>query len=155
MGKLKNSVKYKFCFVVGIILGIIIGVSALAVLVSYRMDICYKDLAYLENTLADKNARLEKLENTINTQNLIIEDIVVNLQFDGDELDKIDIEKSVKMKYNTLLGKEVKNVDVDIIIEVIDNRIFKIEDREYKLHVTKLILTEILKLWVEIEIIAE
>lgn len=155
MGQLiKNSTKYKFCFCSGLIIGIIIGAAALCVIVSYRLDIFYKDMIYLENTIEDKNERLEKLENAINTQNLIVEDIVVILIFEGDEMDKIEIEKSVKTKYITLLGKEVKNIDSDITVEVVDNRILKIEDREYKLHVSKLILTEVMKIWINIEVLS-
>lgn len=145
--------KYKFCFLSGVITGILIGTSALTIKMSYRIDTYYENLAYLENTIEDKNARLEKLENTINTQNLILEDIEIIISFEGDEIDRIEIEKNINVKYSSLLGKEVESIDADIIAEVIDNRIFQIEDREYKLHVDKLILTEILKIWVEVEII--
>jgi hypothetical protein len=37
--------------------------------------------------------------------------------------------------------------------EVIDKRIFKIKDREYKLKVTRLLLGEIMRIWIEINVI--
>ena len=152
MGKLKKSgFKYGLCFVTGIILGIFIGAGFLCVLVSYRMDMSYQRIAYLESIIQDKNSQLEKLEESINTRSLILKDIEVVLAFNGDEIDKINIEKTVKEKYRLLLGKEVEKIDGDMIAEVVDNRILIIDNKEYKLHVDKLILTEVLKIWLTIE----
>lgn len=152
MGKLKSaSAKFIILFAAGIITGVLIGTTALSIVVSYRMDIQYKKITYLENLIQDKDARLEKLEESINTQEIIIKDIVIDLIFDGDEIDKIHIEKTIKEKYGKLLGKEVKNIDPDILIEVVDKRIFKIEEREYQLEVVKLILTYTFKLFVKVE----
>jgi len=142
---------------VGIITGILIGISILSIVVSYRMDTHYKEITYLKNTIQDKDARLEKLEKSINTQKVILKDIEVILNFgenkDGDEIDKIDIEKTIKEKYSTLLGKEVKNIDTDILIEVVDKRILKIDDKQYKMQVEKLIVTEILQIFIKVETI--
>lgn len=152
MGELKKSgFKYGLCFVTGIILGIFIGAAVLCILVSYRMDMSYQRIAYLESIIQDKNSQLEKLEESINTRSLILKDIQILFVFDGDEIDKISIEKTVKEKYRSLLGKEVEEIDGDIIAEVVDNRILMIDNKEYKLHVDKLILTEVLKIWLTIE----
>ncbi len=153
MGQLKKKgQKFILCFIAGLVTGLLIGTAILSIIVSYRMDMHYKKIAYLETTIQDKNARLEKLEKSINTQYIILKDIEIILIFDGDEMDKIEIEKAIKEKYSTLLGKEVKNIDPDILIEVADKRILKIEDREYRLHINKLILTEILKIFIKVEI---
>jgi MFS superfamily sulfate permease-like transporter len=153
MEQLKRGYKYRVCFATGILLGIMIGAASISVIVSYRMDQYYQDVAYLKNMIEDKNARLLKLEETVNshTQSMIVEEIEVNLTFDGDEMDKIDIEKTIKEKYSTLLGKEVKNIDADITAEVLENRIFKIEDREYKLHVARIIVAEIFKIYIDVD----
>lgn len=152
MGQLKKGrLKLKFCFISGIVIGVLIGTTAFTIIMSYRMDAYYLDVSHLKNIIEDKNARLDILEKTINTQILILDDIEIILNFDGDDMDKMDIEKAIKEKYSTLLGKEVETVDADIIIQVIDNRLFHIEDRNYKLHVNRLILTEVLKIWVNVE----
>lgn len=147
----KKSLKFIILFVTGLITGILIGITTLSVIVSYRMDIQYKRITYLENIIQDKNARLEKLEQSINTKEIILKDIDINLIFNGDEIDKIYIEKTIKEKYSKLLGKEVRNIDADILIEIADKRILKIEEREYKLEVDKLVLTETLKLSIKVE----
>lgn len=152
MGKLK--VGFIICFVTGLLAGVLIGIVALSIIVSYRMDNYYKQISYLENIIRDKDERLEKLEKSINTQSHIIKDIEVNLIFDkggnNDEIDEMEIEKVIKEKYNTLLGKEVKSVDAHIVVEVVDKRILKIQSGDYKLQVDKLILTEIMSIWIKV-----
>jgi len=155
MNPLKTQgLKGKPCFVGGILIGILIGIAAFNILVSYRMDQFYNRIAFLEQTVQDKNAVLEKFEKSINTRSLIIKGIEVVLDFSGDEIDRLLIEKNIKDKYSTLLGKQIKNIDPDLIVEVVDKRIFKIEDKEYKLKVNRLVITEILKIWISVEQVA-
>lgn len=178
MGKLrKGTLKFLISFITGLICGILIGGSILAIIVSYRLDEQYTTITYLETTIENKDTRLKKLEESINTQELILKDVEVILNFaeippqgevkvqnidedktedmpedEVDEIDRIDIEKNIKEKYNSLLGKEIKSIDTDIVLEVIDKRIFKIEEREYRLQVEKLILTETLILYINVEL---
>lgn len=157
MGKMKNSVYPSvICFVTGLLWGVIIGAISISVLVSYRMDSFYERITYLENTISDKDEKLARLEESINNSNIILKDIDIELEFgelSADQIDKIDnmkIEKAIKEKYGALLGKEIKDFDADILLQVIDKRILKFEGGEYQLTVNKLVLTDILKLWVEV-----
>ncbi|KGK87790.1 hypothetical protein DP73_13845 [Desulfosporosinus sp. HMP52] len=152
MNPLRNKrLNLKSCFFSGIIIGILVGGAAFSIMVSYRLDSLYKRIAYLNQIIQDKNAVLEKFEKNINTRNLRVKRIEVALVFDGDEIDQINIERSIKDRYSSLLGKEVNKIDPDLIIEVVDKRIMKIEDKEYKLKVNKLIITEVMKIWISVE----
>ncbi len=154
MGKLKRKgLKYIFCFTTGIISGALIGSILMSVLICYRMDLLYEEIAYLKNAIEDKDDKLKKLEKSINNANIILKHTEIILDFEGDEIDKMEIEKAIKAKYNTLLGKDVKTLDADMLAQVIDKRIFKIEDKEYKLTVNKLILTETLQIMIKVELI--
>ncbi|MBP1924273.1 hypothetical protein J2Z76_000126 [Sedimentibacter acidaminivorans] len=154
MGKLKKEgLKYIFCFTTGIISGVLIGSILMSILICFRMDLLYEEIAYLKNTIEDKNNKLEKLEKSINNANIILKNTEIILDFKGDEIDKMEIEKAIKEKYNTLLGKDVKTLDADMLVQVIDKRIFKIEDKEYRLTVNKLILTETLQIMIKVELI--
>ncbi len=51
------------------------------------------------------------------------------------------------------MGAEVKSIDPDIITLVVDKRILKMNGKEIQLHVNKLKLTEILKLWIDAKVI--
>lgn len=75
------------------------------------------------------------------------------LDYEGDELDKIALEKSIQGKYGQLLGKEVGAIDIDLVAEVVDERIMKLEEREYKLKLKKIMLAEVLKIWVEVDLV--
>ncbi len=156
MEKLKREgPKFIICFMTGLLVGILAGIVVLSVMVSYRMDDHYKQISYLKNAIQDREEKLGKLEKSINTQNLVVRDMEINLAFGGnknsDEIDKIDIEKSIKEKYNMLLGKEVKSIDAHMVVEVVDKRILKIGGKEYKLQVDKLILAEIVSIWIKVE----
>lgn len=155
MEKVKRTgIKFAFSFIVGLLCGVLLGSTLMTVLVSYRMDECYKKIAYLEKTIEEKNEKLEKLEKSINNSNIILKDIEIILSYEVEEIDPIDnieIEKAIKEKYKLLLGKEVKSLDVDLLDQVVDKRILKFDTGEYKLKVNKLVLTDILKLWVVVE----
>ena len=160
MGKIRKSA-YPFiiCFITGLLWGVIIGAVSISVLVSYRMDSFYERIAYLENTIIDKDEKLIKLEKSINNANIVLKDIEIILEFTDlsedqiNTIDNIQIEKSIKEKFRSSLGKEIKNFDADILLQVIDKRILKLDGAEYQLTVNKLVLTDILKLWVKVSLI--
>ena len=157
MAKLNsNGFKFMLCFAAGLIWGALIGSSLTAIIVSYRMDTFYEKIAYQESVLEEKDEKLEKLEKLINNSNIILKDIEINLEKDGKQInniDSIEIEKAIKEKFSSSLGKEVNSLDADILVEVIDKRIFKYEEAEYQLNVKKLVLSDTLKLWIEITVI--
>ncbi|HHU90524.1 MAG TPA: hypothetical protein GXZ22_05650 [Clostridiaceae bacterium] len=148
--------KYFLNFYVGLIAGVLIGSILAFTLISYRIDTFYEKIAALENTILEKNAKLENLEKSINSKKFVLRDIEIVLLFDENDIDDLEImhiEKTVKEKYNILLGAEVKSIDPDIITLVVDKRILKMNGKEIQLHVNKLKLTEILKLWIDAKVI--
>lgn len=155
MGKMRKII-YPFiiCFITGLLWGVIVGAVSISMLISYRMDSFYERIAYLENTITDKDDKLAALEKSVNNSSVVLKDIEVVLEFadlDADKIDQIDnieIEKTIKEKFRSSLGKEIKSLDADILLQVIDKRILKIDGAEYQLTVNKLVLTDILKLWV-------
>lgn len=159
MGKV-SSKGYKFfiCFFTGLLWGVIIGAIGISTVVSYRIDSFYEKIAYLENTIVDKDEKLDKLEKSINQSNIILKDIVVYMDFSSfskeqvDQIDSIYIEKTIKEKFRTLLGKEVNNLDAEMLMQVVDKRILKLDSAEYQLTVSKLVLSDVLKLWVKVSV---
>lgn len=160
MGKIgKKIYPFTICFITGLLWGVIIGAISISMLVGMRMDAFYERIAYLENTIIDKDEKLAKLEKSINNKNIVLKDIEVVLEFNNiseeqiTQLDNIEIEKSIKEKYRSSLGKEVKGLDAEILQQIIDKRILKFDGTEYQLTVNKLVLTDILKLWVQVSLI--
>ena len=79
---MKTVYPFIICFVTGLLWGVIIGAVSISMLVSYRMDSFYERIAYLENTIADKNEKLAKLEKSINNSNIILKDIEIELELE-------------------------------------------------------------------------
>jgi len=156
-----RKIVYPFiiCFITGLLWGSIIGAVSISMLISYRMDSFYERITYLENTITDKDEKLAALEKSINNSNIVLKDIEVILEFGDlsevqiDQIDNMEIEKAIKEKFRSSLGKEIKGLDADILLQVIDKRILKFDGAEYQLTVNKLVLTDILKLWVKVSLI--
>jgi len=155
--KVKNrGSKYKFliCFITGLLWGSMVGSLGISILVGYRLDKFYEKIAYLESTIADKDEKLKKLEKSINNANIVLKDILVILEYNNfspeqkEQIDSIEIEKAIKEKFSSSLGKEVKELDADILVQVIDKRILRFSHGDYQLTVNKLVLSDVLKLWV-------
>ena len=154
----KNTAGYKFiiCFTTGLLWGTLAGSLGISLLVSHRMEGFYEKIAYLEHTIEDKDEKLDKLEKSINNANIVLKDVSVVLEFTNlseeqlDLLDNIEIEKAIKEKYASSLGKEIRSLDADILLQVIDKRILRFKNADYQLTVNKLVLSDILKLWVSV-----
>jgi len=119
-------------------------------IVSYRLENFHRMNAYLESVIAEKNAQLEQLEKSVNKGKYIVKSIDVVFLCDYEGVDILLFETELKKKYNALLGKEVKTLDAEMIAEVADKRIFRLDNGQYQLFVKKLILAENLKIWVEV-----
>ncbi|NLX64707.1 MAG: hypothetical protein GX022_08055 [Clostridiaceae bacterium] len=148
--------KYFLNFYTGLVTGILTGSILAFMLVSYRIDTFYERIAALENTISEKDAKLESLEKSINSKKYVLKDIEVILLYNENEIDDLEImhiEKTVIEKYNILLGNEIKSIDPDIITLIIDKRIMRMNGKEIQLGVNKLMLSEILKLWIEIKVL--
>lgn len=160
--KIKNRNEgYKFiiCFITGLLWGTVIGSLGISILVGYKMDVFHEKITLLEHTIEDKNEKLSKLEKSINNANIVLKDIAIILEFINlsdeqiDQIDNIEIEKAIKEKYTSLLGKEIKNLDADILMQVIDKRILRFNNGEYQLTINKLVLSDVLKLWVGVSLL--
>lgn len=153
----KHGWKLFSSFLLGMATGGLIGVITITVLVSYRLDQSYEEIAALKSVIEEKDERLSKLEESTNKQRFILKEIKIDFIFEEDEMDKIDeideieLEKHIRSKYIKLIGKEVQSIDVDLLGEVIDRRIMTLGNNKYQLFVDKIVLTDILQLWIKVE----
>lgn len=141
------------CFLSGFVVGLLAGVAVFSLLASYRLDQYYQEIRQLEVANEEKETRLKRLEESVGKTKYLLKKIEVSLIYDGDELDRIALEKNIKEKYGQLLGKEVAAIDIDLVAEVVDERIIKLEEREYRLKLKQIILTEVLKIQVEVSLV--
>ena len=154
-----KKIKKFSCLIVlmtGFKCGTVLGCTAVSTLVSYRIDTYIERIKYLESDIEEKNLKLEKYQESINNKKFILRGIELNIKLskiNEEEFDSIIVEKSIKEKYKELLGKEVKSIDIDLVAGVIDKRILKVDGKEYQLRVDRILLSDVMKLWVTIVLI--
>lgn len=129
--------------------------SFFSLFISYRIENYHKKINYLNNIIEDQQVRLEGLENKLSKKKLIVKKIEVDIKFKNkeieDELVTIELEKHIKEKFNNLIGKELDKIDGDILVQVVDNRIMKIKNKQYKLKVEKIIIAQNIKFYIQVE----
>lgn len=155
MKKIKNF-SGLIVLITGLMCGTVLGSSAVSALVSYRIDAYIERIKYLESDIEEKNLKLEKYQESINNKKFILRGIELNIRLskiNEEEFDSIIVEKSIKEKYKELLGKEVKSIDIDLVAGVIDKRILKVDGKEYQLKVDRILLSDVMKLWVTIVLV--
>lgn len=151
-GMKRSSSKFLLVILTGFITGNISGVSAASAFISYRIDRYHQEIQYLHNIINERDLKLERLEESINKSKFVLKGIEIYIESEVDELDKIELEKAIRKKYTNLIGREVRNIDIEMAAEVTDNRLMKVNNKEYKISVNKLMMADILKLWIDTEL---
>ncbi len=156
MGKIKK-LNYFLFFLLGICLGGLVGVILINSLISYRIDNYIKEIQYLKTVIEEKNDRFEKLEASIEKRRFIVKEIEVELKYDKeeerDDITKIALEKHIKDKFKGLIGKDVDKVDGEILYEIIDRRIMKLDGKEYQLSIKRMVISQVVKFWITVKVI--
>jgi len=142
--KKKSTFAY---YISGIVVGIAAGVLLWNLLLSAKIDALYKRNRYLETVIEDYRTKLEKLEQSQQETEQTLKDIIVEINVD-DEIEKMILQQAVKQKYRVLLGKKTKEIDIDLVIEVVDNRLFRTDKYQYQLHIDRVALSSKLTLWI-------
>ena len=149
-----KKLAYGFFFITGMVLGFLGGAALLSMLLSYRIDQYHQKISYLETIITEQFVRLDMLEESVNNHKFIVKKIQITLSGVEDEIEKIELEKHIKEKYGKIIGKEVRSIDIELIADLIDKRIMLIGDKEYKIKVTKVMLSELLVISVDVEIMS-
>ena len=153
VAEMKKKALMLLVLATGFLSGLVAGIAVMVSLFAYRIDGYHAKIGMLENSLADRENRLKKLEesfNAISKEKYILKDIEVYLDYDGDELDRIEIEKHVEEKYRYLIGRKVSDIDMELAAEVVDKRVFFTDSSSYRLRVERLLLSEVMKIWINI-----
>lgn len=143
--------KFLLCFQVGFLVGALAGCLTLAVLVSARIDRYQRLLVQYADALAEKDLRLNKLEEALNVsrqRKFIVQQIIVHLEHPGDEIEKIELEKFIKDQLRSTIGKEVNAIDPELLRLVIDGHSVDLGTRQYRLQLECVVLADTLSLWI-------
>ncbi len=129
----------------------------MSTLVSYRIDKYHEEIMLLKTRIEESEAKYNKLKESFDSMNkkkFLVSDIEVFLIFkdkEEDDFDKMQLEKYIKDRYQDLLWKEVKNIDMDLVVKLVDEDIYRIENKNYKLGVNKVLISDVFKIWVTVK----
>ncbi|MFZ5989928.1 MAG: hypothetical protein ACOYWZ_22755 [Bacillota bacterium] len=152
------SFRIFICFVTGLLTGILIGCTGVSALVSYRIDNYHEKIVFLKTVIEENSIKYKRLKESlenVNKKKFLVNDIEVNLIFvniEEDSFDKIELEKYIKKRYKDILWKEVKSIDMDLVVKLIDEDIFVLENKQYRLGVSRVLLSEVFKIWVTVKL---
>lgn len=146
MDKIKEN-KHFIILCTGMIIGGLVSIISYNSLVSHKIDEYHQKIQALELIIEDKNLRLEKLEDTIDKNKLLVKNINISLNHKEDDLTRIGLEKNIRETLNKFVGKEVHTIDAEMLWEVLEGRIIKIADKEYTIKINKLVISETIMIW--------
>lgn len=103
----------------------------------------YRTQNQLTNQLADREIKLEKLsESLAKEQAAIIKDLKLTIEFDGNHLIQEEIEKTARFYLVDLVGKEISDIDGELLYKILDKRIIEVADKRIKIQVKYIIVHE-------------
>jgi len=152
MAGLKTWLRAAFLtvFTTGFLCGLLLGIVGHNALISSYVDEYHRQLNTLQAALKDSETRLSELEESMNKRSFVVKDVKIYLDFEGDALERVTLEEVLEDKYRKLIGKEVRSVDVDLLAEVADKRILRLNNKQYQSRIDKLVVSETVQIWLQV-----
>ncbi len=123
--------------------GFLLGLAFMNLFHLHTLDNLYRNQTQLTNELMDREIKLTRLTDSMEKQRVVlIKDIEIAVEYEGNQLTKDKIEKSVQFFLVELVGKELSMVDGEMLYKIIDERIIEVEDKRIQLNMKYLILSE-------------
>ncbi|GAW91282.1 hypothetical protein [Calderihabitans maritimus] len=143
------------------LLGCILGAVLTSLLIGHQVDKLYFENETLKEALQAANSELEEVkQNLAARKRQVITSIEPHVIFPEDNLSSYEqdvfelaLGKEIKRMLEPVRGKEVKAIDYILIPEIINNRLLKVEGRNFRLETKMIIVTD--KLIVRVEAFPE
>ncbi|NLJ88335.1 MAG: hypothetical protein GX327_06065 [Epulopiscium sp.] len=135
------------------ILGFIVGMMTNNLIYMHELEKLINENEILSARLADNLIKINKLENTNSKKEKVIlnEILPININKTDSIIPKNDIDQYIKVLLNNQIGKEVKNIDINLIYNALNNRILKYQDGNYQLKIKSILSTEIMYIYYSVE----
>lgn len=137
------------------ILGALVGAASLNLILGQHLDTAELEIRKLRSGLADQYEKIALLEKKLAVrQNLIVNEIIVNVNLDN-EFEKLEIESTTKKLLKVIKGKDLKELDPNLVINMIDKRVIETPEHKYRLTVKGTLISEKVIMYVDAEEITE
>jgi hypothetical protein len=126
-----------------IFIGFLLGLVFMNLFHLHTLDRLYRIQNQLTNELLDKEIKLERLRENMKKQSVIlIKDLQITVDYDGNILTKDKIQKSIQFYLSDLVGKELSMIDGEMIYKILDGRIIEADDKKIQLKMKYIIISE-------------
>ena len=136
----KNEIYYLIAI---FILGLILGATILNLFVSHQVDQLILENKSLKQNLDNKENQIKKLNKNLKKQKRhLISNIEIILETDLNKHTQQEINKELNKILDSLVGKELSEIDPLLIKDSINQRYIHIEDKAYEINLVYMILKE-------------
>ncbi|UMZ74496.1 hypothetical protein [Natranaerofaba carboxydovora] len=133
-----------------LLIGILIGSSITTIYLGHELDNLYIEVQTLEHDLQKAEERAKQLEEDIQKKEeqqgapavQLVKDVDIIIDYQDDEFTSLYIQEYCEEITKKLLGQEVQSLEPELIFQILDQRIVKLEEKEYRLYVKSLIIAE-------------
>lgn len=127
------------------ILGLLIGGVITLVLHGQSYDNLYVEKKEVESYVIELQNTIERLEKIQQqqTHNLLVREILVQTDL-SDPVKNVDVRTEVSGLLKDLIGENVETINPELIINIVDNRVIMVEDKQFKLNVRSLVISKTL-----------
>lgn len=137
------------------ILGTLVGAAVLNLVLGRHLDNAELELRTLRSGLAEQREKTSLLEKKLEVrQKLFVNEIRVNINLE-DEFEKLEVEAAVKKLLKVLKGKDLKELDPNLVINIIDKRIVETPEHKYRVSVKGTLISERVIMYIDAEEIKE
>lgn len=125
------------------LIGFLLGLAMMNLFHMHTLDRLYRVQNQLTNQLLDREIKLEKLNDNIENQKAtIVKDLMIQVEFEGSPLVKDEIQKNIHFYLTDLVGRELWNIDGEMIYKILDQRIIEVGQRQVQLKTKYIIISE-------------
>ncbi len=132
------------------IIGILMGAAMATIYLGNELDELYVEIQTLEHDLQRSKERADRLEEELQQKeqesgkepSLVVQEIDIVVDYQGDDFTRLYIQEYCEEKTSKLLGQEVSNLEPELVFQILDERLIKLEEDEYKLFVNGVVVAE-------------
>ncbi|MGI6684565.1 MAG: hypothetical protein ACOX47_03550 [Bacillota bacterium] len=143
------------CFILGLLLGAALSVVS----IGNNVDTLYYENRELELQLESVSKELEEVKSTLSKSKGVVitkispEIILDESKYTTQEADKIKLvlSKEIVRHYQDLIGTSLKSLEPTLLPGIVNGRIMKVEQRQFKVFVKTMVLSETVYIEIEIE----
>ena len=138
------------------VLGLAIGAATLNLISGTHLDTAQLEIERLNVKLDEQSKQIATLQETIaQHQEFAVTEIQVAVSFkdaaQNDEINALEIEKTIKDLLKSVRGREVSTIDPVLLVNIVDGRTIEVSNVDFKVKVKILLISEKLLMHVEAE----